>query len=206
MARRAGLSICVLGGIALALAALPPAARGLPTPGPDGVWRARRSRAVAERVVRIAAAYEGEDVRGVGADLREPPYGLRHFVRPGDQWCSELVSWSYLAAGAPLTGGSEGGWMIRHNVQLREWFEQRGLWVDDGDDAWATFEPLPGDYIRFHTQSGVGHSGIVRYAEGDTLYTVEGNVGNRVRLRRFRSYRSDRRIDGIGLFLLPDAR
>ena len=178
----------------------------VPAREPEGMWRVRRSPAVAERVVSVASAYRDDDWRGVGADLRRTPYGLRHYMFAGEQWCTEFVSWSYLAGGAPLTGGSEGGWMIRNNRALREWFVRHDLWVERSGEAWASFVPRAGDYVRFHTRSGAGHSGIVRYVDGDTLYTVEGNVGNRVRLRRFRSFREDERIDGIGMFLLPDAR
>ena len=173
---------------------------------PASVWASRRSMRAAERAVEIAIRYRDNDASGVGADLRAPPWGLRHYVWRGEQWCTDFVSWVYRAAGIPLTGGSHGGWMIGNNLALREWFRRHDLWVDHESRAWASFEPRPGDYVRFHTQSGVGHSGIVRRAEGDTLYTVEGNVGNRVRLRRFRSFRDDRRIDGIGMLTLPAAR
>jgi hypothetical protein len=33
---------------------------------------------------------------------------------------------------------------------------------------------------------------------GDTLFTVEGNVGKRVRLRRYENFRQNRVIDGFG--------
>jgi hypothetical protein len=173
---------------------------------PRSVWRSRRSPRAGERAASIASAYEGNDARGVGADLRVPPFGLRHYVWRGEQWCTELVSWAYKAADVPMTGGSEGGWMIRNNRAMKAWFVRHDLWVARGSTASARFEPIAGDYVRFHTRSGVGHSGIVRRVDGDTLYTVEGNVGNRVRLRRFRDYRNDRRIDGFGMLTLPGAR
>lgn len=55
----------------------------------------------------------------------------------------------------------------------------------------------PGDFIRYNNSQG-GHSGIVRYESGDDLYTVEGNVDNRVELRRIRNWRSQADTDGIG--------
>src|SRR5690606_4867174 len=109
---------------------------------------------------------------------------------PGEMWCSDFVSWVYRAAGVPFTGGYEGGWRLNNNFAIRRWFQRRGRWVDRDSEAWPTFEPQAGDYIRMHTRSGHGHSGIVRYSTpAGVLYTVEGNVGNRVRLRRYPRFR-----------------
>ncbi len=178
----------------------------VPVEEPRTLWTNRRTRWAGPRVVEIAASQAGMDARGVGAALRTYPFGLGRYVWRGELWCTDFVSWTYAVAGVPLTGGSEGGWLVRNNEALRTWFERHGLWIDRGGAQWPEFEPRPGDYVRLHTRSGVGHSGIVQRLDGDTLYTIEGNVGNRVRLRRHRRFRDSARIDGIGMLTLPPAR
>jgi hypothetical protein len=149
------------------------------------------------KIVEIA---EGEDGHGpftVGGRVTSYPYHLSRYLTPNDLWCSDFVSWVYRAAGAPLDGGENGGWLIEGNYGMRYWFRSRGRWVARGTPEFARYTPEPGDYVRIHTNR-YGHSGIVRYVEGDTLYTVEGNVGNRVRFRRHERFRTNDRIDGFG--------
>jgi hypothetical protein len=50
-------------------------------------------------------------------------------------------------------------------------FKERGLWQEPG------YVPAPGDIIFFDWE-GDGksdHTGIVEYAEGEYVYTIEGN-------------------------------
>jgi len=157
------------------------------------------------RIVRIAEDQVGKGPATVGADLSDYPFALRRYVGPGDLWCTDFVSWVYKVAGAPLSGGGQGGWLIPNNVALRTWFERHGRWIGSGSAEWDSFEPRQGDYVRLHTLRG-GHSALVRSVEGDTLHTVEGNVSNRVRLRTHQGYKEDRFIDGIGVLALPGER
>lgn len=177
-----------------------------PTPLPRHAWANRRQAWSGPRVVDVAVAEVGKTGRNVGSTLRQPPYGMRHYVPVGDQWCTDFVSWAYRVAGVPLTGGSQGGWMIGNNVALRAWFQRYGLWVERGAPGWRALDPRAGDWVRLHTRSGVGHSAIVRFARGGDLYTVEGNVANHVRLRRHRGWRTNERIEGIGKLMLPPGR
>jgi hypothetical protein len=151
-----------------------------------------------EKIVSVAEAQDGHGPFGVGGRVTAYPYQLSRYLTPNDLWCSDFISWVYRAAGAPLTGGANGGWLIEGNYGVRYWFSSRGRWLARGTREFAAYTPRPGDYVRIHTNR-YGHSGIVRYVEGDTLFTVEGNVGNRVRLRRHDHFRTDERIDGIGL-------
>lgn len=153
------------------------------------------SAAAGRRVVEAAVDQLGRGPLHVGRDVDDP---MHVHMRPGDWWCSELVSWAYRAGGAPLSGGGSGGFMIGNNLAMRRWFEQRGLWIARGSAAWETFEPRPGDFFRLDTARG-GHSGIVRGVDGADLLTIEGNVDDRVRLGRYPDFRSDPRIDGFGL-------
>lgn len=173
---------------------------------PDDLETRRRSPTAGGRIVYVATAESGRGPSFVGAGLTSEPGALSRYLRPREMWCSDFVSWVYRMAGVPFTGGYRGGWLLTNNFAIRRWFHRRGLWIDRDSSAWATFTPMPGDYIRMHTPSGNGHSAIVRYAMGDTLYTVEGNVGNRVQLRRYARFREQPRIDGFGFVTMPDAR
>jgi hypothetical protein len=144
----------------------------------------------------------------VGQDLAFYPYDLaRYLDKTGDgvhdyeAWCSEFVSWAYRAGRFPLSGGRSVGWMLGGSKTLRTWFQTYTDFIDRNHADWDGFVPRPGDYVRYET-SGGGHSGLVLRCSGDTLYTVEGNVSNRVRLRAIRNWRNYQSgstyIDGIG--------
>jgi hypothetical protein len=88
------------------------------------------------------------------------------------EWCAIFVSWcadqcGYLDAEVlPKMMG------VRPYV---DWFRERGQW--QGRD----YEPSPGDII-FYDWEGDGladHVGIVEKAENSTVYSVEGNAGDR---------------------------
>ena len=150
-----------------------------------------------QRIVTIAAAQDRRGPREVGRDLVAYPFALGRYLDRGEWWCTDFVSWVYRAAGLSLSGGAEDGWLIGNNFALRAWFVRHKRWIANGGIDWSAYAPQPGDYLRFHTERG-GHSAIVHHVEGDTLYTVEGNVGDRVRLRRYERYKRHRLIDGFG--------
>lgn len=151
-----------------------------------------------EAIVALASAERGRGPNEVGEDLGSYPHDLGRYLERDEAWCSEFVAWSYRAAGHPLSGGSEnGGWMITYSQALRSWFQQHGSFISNGSSMWRTYTPKAGDYIRYNN-SGGGHSGIVRYASGTTLYTVEGNVSNSVKLLTLTNWRDRSNIDGIG--------
>lgn len=149
-------------------------------------------------ILEIAVPEEGRNAEEVGMDREEYPFVLAEYYNGRGGWCSEFVSWAYLAAGYPFTGGYEGGWMLGGSVSIREWFRENARFATRSNSDWQTFVPSPGDYIRYDNEYG-GHSGIVRYVSGDDLYTVEGNVNDRVMLRRIRDWRGRSDIDGFGM-------
>jgi hypothetical protein len=163
-----------------------------------------RGNQVGPRVLYVALSQADRSPQQVGGF--DTAYELARHVAPGEMWCSEFISWVYASSGVPFTGGYEGGWLLTNNRAIRSWFQRRDLWVGAGSREWRTFEPQAGDYVRLHTQRGHGHSAVVRYVIGSTLYTVEGNVGGRVRLRTHRNFRTNRRIDGFGIIAFPDQR
>ena len=62
------------------------------------------------------------------------------------------------------------------------WFQDRGLWQD------SSYTPAPGDIIFFDwEQDGESdHVGIVEYAEGGVVHTIEGNTNDSAARREYR--------------------
>ncbi len=146
----------------------------------------------------------------VGSDMDHYPYALVNYLdKTGDgeheyeAWCSEFVAWAYRASTDYSLGSGNDDWMVGWSTGLRTWFRENADFIDRESENWDTFVPSPGDYVRYDNEWG-GHSGIVRYASGDTLYTAEGNVNNKVYIRAIPDWKNytasgDTRIDGIGM-------
>lgn len=175
-------------------------------PPPPADARALRSVSLGARVVQIASEQGGRSGGMVGREREGQSIGpLRDYVKPGGLWCTDFVSWVYRIAGVPFTGGYQGGWHLTNNYAVRRWFQRQNRWVAKGTPEFTRFQPRPGDYLRFHTNRH-GHSAIVRYVAGHTLYTIEGNSRGLVRLRRYWHYQQNRRIDGFGIVTNAEAR
>lgn len=71
-----------------------------------------------------------------------------------------------------------------------------GQWREPNDEK---NKPIPGDYVFFDWdgKSDPDHVGAVLCAEGNFLYTIEGNSGGRVAVNRYPL--SDKRIVGYGV-------
>jgi hypothetical protein len=106
-----------------------------------------------------------------------------------EPWCADFVSYAYLRAGLPFTGGLSGGWRIPGALALRGWFVVRGRWTPR-----VSARPQAGDVVYFAWD----HVGIVRRVAGDALETIEGNASHAVRLRVYEGWRSNAGIDGFG--------
>jgi hypothetical protein len=165
--------------------------------------RERHRSGVGEEVVAIGRAQLGLGPYRVGRRWNGDLAPLHEYLAPHEMWCTDFVAWVYRAADVPFDGGDE-GWQIRNNYAARAWFRGRDLWIDRDDDEWESFVPQPGDYVRIHT-ARFGHSAIVDRVEDDTLFTIEGNYGNEVRITRHPHFRRDRRIDGFGILALDNA-
>lgn len=173
----------------------------------------RRSASTVEgaHIVEVALGERGRDLASIGAGRLDAPGPLSRWVS-GVLWCSDFVSWVYRVAGVPFSGGygDGAGWQLTSNTTIRRWYERHHAWVDrssadEGGAEWSTFRPRPGDYVRIQSPTW-GHSGIVRYVEGDTLHTVEGNASGRVIATHYAHYRTHERIDGFGMTTMADAR
>lgn len=157
------------------------------------------------QIVRIARGEVDRTLPFVGAERRLAPGPLARHVPSNDLWCTDFVAWVYAVAGAPLSGGDDGGWLVRTNGAMRRWFEDRGLFVARDASTFTRFEPRPGDYVRIRNDTW-GHSAIVDHVEGDTLFLVEGNAGGKVRATRYPRWREHARIDGFGIASFTRAR
>ena len=95
--------------------------------------------------------------------------GLSH----GYYWCASFVNWCFRQAGIPeeATAGAE--------VSCQRWIndcKSQGIFVSK-----SGYVPREGDMIFFKDNgSSVDstHVGLVRYSDGNKVYTVEGNTSN----------------------------
>ena len=89
----------------------------------------------------------------------------------GKPWCCAFVSWALVQAlgKAPINGNYYLG------VQL--------MWVAAKERGLEETQPKPGDVFVQLKSAGTGHTGFVvgLSADGHTVYTCEGNCGNRVK-------------------------
>ena len=158
----------------------------------------------------VAIKEQGRGPDSVGIELKNLgiyPYDLwRYLTGPEDAWCSEFLCWAYRYAGYPL--GSDAGtnaarpqWLKKGNTDIRAWFQDtahKHEWIDRSSPKWDSFVPVYGDFVRYDNAGG-GHTGIVRYVRGTSLYTVEGNVNNRCMIRTISNYKNtSSSIDGFG--------
>lgn len=90
----------------------------------------------------------------------------------GKAWCCAFVSWvlKETLGGYPIEG--------KHHIGVQR------MWRAAMRSEMSTDEPKPGDiFIQIKSQ-GRGHTGFVVgvSADGDTIYTGEGNSGNRLKI------------------------
>jgi PKD repeat protein len=149
---------------------------------------------IGARIVDIAVAEHGGGFYDLGKNLNYYPYALSDHMSK-QAWCSEFVSWAYKAGGDPLTGGYRGGWLLMAHTTVSSWFRNNRVLITRSDPEWDTYEPRPGDYLWWSGQ----HSGMVWGVEGNTLYSLEGNIGDRVVARRFSNWRSSASFTGVGV-------
>ena len=127
-------------------------------------------------VIRIAISQIGHSDR----DKNCPKNGC--YSGFGSNWCSEFVSWVYLQAGIPFTGGAKLPWLLNDTGKIMSWFHANGTFVDPKDPNWINFKPTIGDYVFIGRASQQGdltdraHSGLVESVSADgNLHTIEGN-------------------------------
>lgn len=131
-----------------------------------GLWSAvlYGTRNGSSDIVAVAAAQIG--------NVTGEPYWSWYGFDSRVEWCAAFVSWC-----ANECGYIDAGIIPRFascQSQGIPWFTERGLYQTDNG-----YLPRPGDIIFFDwEQDGYSdHVGIVEYAEGGTVHTLEGNAG-----------------------------
>lgn len=102
------------------------------------------------------------------------PLARGYKIKTTDEWCDAFVSAVAIKAGAVDLIGTEVG--CEKHVAI---FKKKGIWIEDGSQ-----KPKAGDIIVFNwddsTQSNNGgsdHIGFVEKVVGNTITTIEGNMG-----------------------------
>lgn len=98
-------------------------------------------------------------------------------------WCAMWVSWVCAAAGVPADAvkpycGCTTG---------MQWFKAEGVWQAAAAYG-GKYTPQPGDLVFFSDKKDAAsssHTGVVEYAEGNTLHTIEGNTSNACKRRTY---------------------
>ena len=110
-----------------------------------------------------------------------------------EAWCSEFVSFNYLAAGMSMKGGdiAELPWLLRNVDTLRGYFSSRSAYVlNDGTQV-----PQAGDWLELREGH---HSGIAMGVVDQYLVSIEGNVGGCVALKVRKDFSDASRSDLVG--------
>ena len=117
-------------------------------------------------------------------------------------WCANFVSWVYLTAGRPFTGGLNGGWRLPGVTGMTAWFKANANWYDNKPGSSA---PQPGDAVMFSYSGGnadssgtLDHVGIIETVNGNTITTIEGNASNSVKRNTYNNYTTSNQIVGWG--------
>ncbi len=95
----------------------------------------------------------------------------------GVPWCAAFVSWLF---GEGQGVNSNNPLDFTASVSnLRDQAQEAGYYSEVG-----SYMPVPGD-IMIQKSNGASHTGIVVAVDGNTIYTIEGNSGDAVRLREY---------------------
>ena len=136
-----------------------------------------------QAIVQVALTQEGN-----GGDTYWSWYGFSS----REEWCACFVSWC-----ADQCGYIEAGVIPRFSLCSAgmEWFESRGQFMD------GSYVPAAGDIIFFDwgNDGSIDHVGIVESVVDGTVYTVEGNSGDKVARRSYPI--GYEQIEGYGVLL-----
>jgi cell wall-associated NlpC family hydrolase len=108
------------------------------------------------------------------------PYWSWYGFSSRAEWCACFVSWC-----ANEAGYIDAGVISKFagcQSQGVPWFTERGLWQD------SSYIPASGDIIFFDWggDGNADHVGIVEYAEGEYVHTIEGNTSDSCARRTYR--------------------
>lgn len=122
-----------------------------------------------QAIVQVALTQEGN-----GGDTYWSWYGFAQ----REEWCACFVSWC-----ADQCGYIDSGVIPKFSLCSAgmEWFESQGQFMD------GSYVPASGDLVFFDwgNDGSVDHVGIVESVVDGTVYTVEGNSGDKVARRSY---------------------
>lgn len=122
-----------------------------------------------QAIVQVALTQEGN-----GGDTYWSWYGFAQ----REEWCACFVSWC-----ADQCGYIESGVIPRFSLCSAgmEWFESRGQFMD------GSYVPASGVLVFFDWKNdgSIDHVGIVESVVDGTIYTIEGNSGDKVARRSY---------------------
>ena len=122
-----------------------------------------------QAIVQVALTQEGN-----GGDTYWSWYGFSS----REEWCACFVSWC-----ADQCGYIEAGVIPKFSLCSAgmEWFESQGQFMD------RSYVPATGDLVFFDwgNDGSIDHVGIVEGVVDGTVYTVEGNSGDKVARRSY---------------------
>lgn len=202
-AARTGLLVLSLGAFAtiLVMLLLSPNMSGLTTlpdhvldqpvaePAVPSQPRLTRAQRDAARRTAVRAALTQVGVREVGNNggrrlvmYRRAVTGPGEDPRAREPWCADFVSWAWKRSGIPLGFGGQGSDYVPELVAWAR-LTRRWNWARDG------YRPRPGDLVVFRSGgSRQGHIGMVTKVGRGRIYTVEGNLKDRVMRRSLRPW------------------
>ena len=100
-------------------------------------------------------------------------------------WCADFAKYVWRAAGVPYAEVAEtaGGVLTGWASSFRDYGTRHGTWHTRA----SGYTPQPGDAVVFDwDQSGdIDHVGIVTSANASTVYTIEGNSGDRTKANSY---------------------
>ena len=97
-------------------------------------------------------------------------------------WCANFISWVMKRAGRKYTNPNSGSWRIPGVLTLREYYQAEGRYEDAG-----SYKPKPGD-VAFYIQESTfalfrtEHVALVIKVDGNTMTTIGGNEGKKMRV------------------------
>ncbi|WP_204070359.1 CHAP domain-containing protein, partial [Sphaerisporangium krabiense] len=96
-------------------------------------------------------------------------------------WCADFSKYVWKNAGVPYADVAEtsGGVLTGWASSFKDYGTKYGTWHTRA----SGYTPQPGDALVFDWQQDgtIDHVGIVKSATGSTVYTIEGNSGNRIK-------------------------
>lgn len=141
---------------------------------------------MAKDIIDIALAEVGYSEQGENKTKYGAWYGMN-----GAAWCHMFASWCANQAGCTTSVFPKAA----STTVGMQWFKDKGLFKLKG-----SYTPKRGDVIYFKTNRS--HVGLVEKVQGSTVYTIEGNSGNKVARRSY--HLSESTITGYGVPKYPN--